>query len=88
VGVEVSLPAIELLSEKTITGSYYGSTDVHAALGQIVQLVVDGRLDLGEVVSDVIDLDGVEGALDRLRRGEGARSVVVIDKELAEVSVA
>jgi S-(hydroxymethyl)glutathione dehydrogenase / alcohol dehydrogenase len=87
VGVEVSVPAIEFLSEKTITGSYYGSTDVHAALDSLAQLVVDGRLDLGEVVSDLIGLDGVEAALDRLRRGEGARSVVVIDEELAGVGI-
>lgn len=85
VGVEVSLPAIEFLSEKTITGSYYGSSDVHASLGRLVQLVGDGRLDLGEVVSDVIALDDVQQALDRLRRGEGARSVIVIDEDLAGV---
>ena len=85
VGVEVALPAIEFLSEKTITGSYYGSSDVHASLGRLVQLVVDGRLDLGEVVSDVIALDEVQEALDRLRRGEGARSVIVIDEDLAGV---
>jgi S-(hydroxymethyl)glutathione dehydrogenase / alcohol dehydrogenase len=85
VGVEVSLPAIEFLSEKTITGSYYGSSDVHAALGQLVQLVVDGRLDLGDVVSYLIGLDDVQDALERLRRGQGARSVIVIDDELAGV---
>jgi Zn-dependent alcohol dehydrogenase len=86
VGVEVSLPAIEFLSEKTITGTYYGSTDVHAALGQLVQLVLDGRLDLGEVVSELIGLDDVEAALERLRRGQGARSVIVIDDALAGVA--
>ena len=85
VGVEVSLPAIEFLSEKTITGSYYGSSDVHAALGQLVELVVDGRLDLGDVVSYLIGLDDVQDALERLRRGQGARSVIVIDEELAGV---
>jgi Zn-dependent alcohol dehydrogenase len=85
-GVEVSLPAIEFLAEKTITGCYYGSSDVHAALGRLTQLVVDGRLSLGEVVSDVISLDGIEDALGRLRRGEGARSVIVIDEELAGVA--
>ena len=85
VGVEVSLPAIEFLSEKTITGSYYGSSDVHAALGQLVQLVLDGRLDLGEVISYLIGLDDVEDALERLRRGQGARSVIVLDDELAGV---
>jgi S-(hydroxymethyl)glutathione dehydrogenase / alcohol dehydrogenase len=86
VGVEVSLPAIDFLSEKTISGSYYGSSDVHAALGQLVQLVVDGRLDLGDVVSYLIGLDDVEAALERLRRGQGARSVIVIDEELAGVA--
>jgi S-(hydroxymethyl)glutathione dehydrogenase / alcohol dehydrogenase len=86
VGVEVALPAIEFLSEKTITGSYYGSADVRASLGHLVQLVVDGRLDLGEVVSDVIALEDVEAALGRLRRGEGARSVIVIDEDLAGVA--
>lgn len=82
-GVEVGLPAIEFLSEKTITGSYYGSGDVHAAIAELSQLVVDGRLDLAEVVSDLIGLDDVEAALERLRRGQGARSVIVIDEALA-----
>jgi S-(hydroxymethyl)glutathione dehydrogenase / alcohol dehydrogenase len=82
-GVEVSLPAIEFLSEKTITGCYYGSADVHVALGQLAELVVDGRLSLSDVVTDLIGLDEVEDALGRLRRGEGGRSVIVIDQELA-----
>jgi S-(hydroxymethyl)glutathione dehydrogenase / alcohol dehydrogenase len=85
-GVEVSLPAIEFLSEKTITGCYYGSTDVHAALGQLAQLVVDGRLSLADVVTDLIGLEDVEDALGRLRRGEGGRSVIVIDEERAGVT--
>jgi len=45
--------------------------------------VVSGRLELGEVVSDLIGLDDVEAALERLRNGEGARSVIVIDEGLA-----
>jgi S-(hydroxymethyl)glutathione dehydrogenase/alcohol dehydrogenase len=85
-GVEVSLPAIEFLSEKTITGCYYGSADVHAALGQLAELVVDGRLSLSDVVTDLIGLDEVEEALGRLRRGEGGRSVIVIEEELAGVA--
>jgi len=85
-GVEVSLPAIEFLGEKTITGCYYGSSDVHASLDRLARLVVDGRLSLGDVVSDVIALDGVEEALGRLRRGDGGRSVIVLDAELAGVA--
>ena len=82
-GIEVSLPAIELLSEKTLTGSYYGSSDVATAIVGAAQLLLDGRLELNEVVSHVIALDEVEPALERLRCGEGARSVIVIDERLA-----
>jgi S-(hydroxymethyl)glutathione dehydrogenase / alcohol dehydrogenase len=85
-GVEVSLPAIEFLSEKSIVGSYYGTGDPVAALPGLVELVRTGRLALADMVSHLIDLDGVAGAMDRLRRGEGDRSVIVIDPELAGVT--
>jgi Zn-dependent alcohol dehydrogenase len=82
-GVEVSIPAIEFLSEKTIAGSYYGSVDVHSALQKLAALVLDERLELEGVVSHVIGLDQVQEALERLRRGEGVRSVIVVDEQLA-----
>jgi Zn-dependent alcohol dehydrogenase len=85
VGVEVSLPAIEFLSEKRIVGSYYGSADPALSLRALVGLASDGRLALADMVSHHVDLDGIPEAFDRMRRGEGNRSVVVIDPELAGV---
>jgi S-(hydroxymethyl)glutathione dehydrogenase / alcohol dehydrogenase len=85
-GVEVSIPAIDFLSEKTIRGSFYGSADMHDFLPGLVTLLMAGRLDLADVVSDLIELDDVQEAMDRLRRGEGARSVAIIDAELAGAS--
>jgi Zn-dependent alcohol dehydrogenase len=85
-GVEVSIRAIDFLSEKTIRGSYYGSADMHEFLPGLVTLLMAGRLDLADVVSDLIELDDVQEAMDRLRRGEGARSVAIVDAELAGVS--
>jgi S-(hydroxymethyl)glutathione dehydrogenase / alcohol dehydrogenase len=85
-GVEVSLPAIEFLSEKSIVGSYYGTGDPVQALPGLVELVHTGRLELADMVSHLIELDGVADALDRLRRGEGDRSVIVIDPDLAGVT--
>lgn len=82
-GAQVTLPALEFLSQKAITGSYYGSSDVPAAVATASQLVLDGRLELERVVSHVVKLDQVQPALDRLRRGEGARSVVLVDDTLA-----
>jgi Zn-dependent alcohol dehydrogenase len=81
--VEVSLPAIEFLSEKSIMGSYYGSADPAQAFPGLVELVRSGRLELADMVSHLIDLDGVPEALARLRRGEGDRSVIVVDPDLA-----
>ena len=82
-GVEVSLPAIELLSEKALIGSYYGSADPAETLPGLVELVRSGRLELAGVVSHLIELADVPSALERLRTGEGGRSVVVLDPGLA-----
>jgi len=83
-GVEVSFPAIDFLSDKGIRGSYYGSGDPAADLPALAELAVTGELDLSDVVTHVSDLDGVNDALERLRRGEGARTVLVLDADLAD----
>jgi S-(hydroxymethyl)glutathione dehydrogenase / alcohol dehydrogenase len=85
-GVEVALPAIDFLSDKGIRGSYYGSGDPAADLPELAQLALRGDLDLADVVTHTSDLDGVNDALERLRRGEGARTVLVLDAGLAGVS--
>ncbi|MEO5632310.1 Zn-dependent alcohol dehydrogenase [Gaiella sp.] len=82
-GVEVSFPAIDFLADKGIRGSYYGSGDPAADLPALAELAVTGELDLSDVVTHVSDLDGVNAALERLRRGEGARTVLVLDSQLA-----
>ncbi|MFZ0386213.1 MAG: alcohol dehydrogenase catalytic domain-containing protein [Solirubrobacteraceae bacterium] len=85
VGVEVALPAIEFLSEKRIVGSYYGSADPALSLRGLVDLAAAGRLPLDDMVSHFIELDQVPEAFERLRHGEGDRSVIVVDPELAGV---
>jgi len=84
-GVEVALPALDFVQEKTVRGCYYGSANVAAELPAMVALVTDGRLDVAGVVSHVTGLEGIEEAFDRLRRGEGARTLAVLDPELAGV---
>jgi S-(hydroxymethyl)glutathione dehydrogenase/alcohol dehydrogenase len=82
-GVEVSLPAIEFLSDKAIRGSFYGSGDAASDLPRLAELAVSGELDLAGVVSAVEPFEAVNDALDRLRRGEGARTVLLIDPRVA-----
>jgi Zn-dependent alcohol dehydrogenase len=82
-GVEVALPALELLSEKGIRGSYYGSGDAAGLLASMAEMTLAGRFPVADVVTHTTDLDGIEAAFERLRRGEGARTVALIDEALA-----
>jgi S-(hydroxymethyl)glutathione dehydrogenase/alcohol dehydrogenase len=82
-GVDVSVPGIEFLSDKRLLGTYYGSGDAAHDLPQLADLALTGELDLTGVVTHTTDLDGVEEALDRLRRSEGARTIVIVDPERA-----
>ena len=82
-GEEVALPAIEFLSDKGIRGSYYGSGDAAADLPRLATHALAGELDLAGVVTAVEPLEAVNDALDRLRRGEGARTVLLVDRALA-----
>jgi S-(hydroxymethyl)glutathione dehydrogenase/alcohol dehydrogenase len=81
--VEVALPAIEFLSDKAIRGSYYGSGDAAADLPRLADLALTGELDLASVVTRVEPLEAVNDALDRLRVGDGVRTVLVLDPALA-----
>ena len=84
-GAELALPALELSTDKGIRGSFYGSGDPAADLPELARLAAGGQLDLAGVVTQVDTLDGVVDALERLRRGEGVRTVLVLDPEVAGV---
>jgi S-(hydroxymethyl)glutathione dehydrogenase/alcohol dehydrogenase len=86
-GVDVAVPGIEFLADKSLRGTYYGSGDASRDIPELARLALSGELDLAGVVTQRADLDGVEDALERLRRGEGARTVVVVDEALAGVGV-
>jgi S-(hydroxymethyl)glutathione dehydrogenase / alcohol dehydrogenase len=87
-GAEVALPALELASGKGIRGSFYGSGDPAADLPDLARLAAAGELDLEGVVTRVGALDDVGDALERLRRGQGVRTVLVLDPALAGVAAA
>jgi S-(hydroxymethyl)glutathione dehydrogenase/alcohol dehydrogenase len=84
-GVEVAVPGIEFLSDKSLLGTYYGSGDAARDLPGLAELAADGELDLASVVTHTTGLAGVEAALERLRRGEGGRTVVIVDADLAGI---
>ncbi len=76
-GQAVSIPGPTFLTGKKLQGSLLGSTVFPVDLPRLVTMYLDGRLDLDTIVAETIPLDGINGALDRLRAGDSARSVVV-----------
>ena len=82
-GVDVALPARDLLSEKGIRGSYYGSGDAAELLAAMAETTAAGLFPVADVVTHVTDLDGIDDAFARLRAGQGARTVVLLDAAAA-----
>lgn len=64
---------------KRLLGSNYGSAVPAIAFPRIARLYAAGRLPLDLLVTERIDLEGIDGALDAMRRRDGLRRVVRFD---------
>jgi S-(hydroxymethyl)glutathione dehydrogenase / alcohol dehydrogenase len=69
------------VNEQRIRGCYLGSSRVDRDVPALVERYVAGELLLDEIISSRIGLDGLTAAVDRLRAGEGVRSVLVFDRD-------
>jgi Zn-dependent alcohol dehydrogenase len=49
----------------------------------MAELTAAGRFPVADVVTHVTGLDGIEAAFARMRAGEGARTVVLVDAALS-----
>jgi len=67
------------LQEKRIVGSYMGSNRFRFDMPKYVEFYLDGRLRLDEMISARIQLEQVNEAFDRMRKGEVARQVIVFE---------
>ena len=72
-------PADLTLQEKKITGSFMGSNRFRFDMPKYIEFYLDGRLYLDEMISSRIELDEVNEAFERMRKGEVARQVIVFD---------
>jgi NDMA-dependent alcohol dehydrogenase len=77
VGVTADLPAPDLpREEKVVTGSFYGSCRPHVDMPLVIDLYMEGRLDLDALVSRTYPLDGINDAFAAMNAGEVARAVI------------
>jgi len=75
----VVLPGAAFLGEKRIQGSLMGSNRFRVDMPRYIELYLQGRLKLDELVSARIGLDELNEAFQALRDGSVARSVIVFD---------
>jgi S-(hydroxymethyl)mycothiol dehydrogenase len=77
--MRIDLPMIEFFGRGgRLKPSWYGDCLPSRDFPMLIDLYLNGRLDLDRFVSETIGLDGVEEAFHRMERGEVLRSVVVI----------
>jgi S-(hydroxymethyl)mycothiol dehydrogenase len=77
--MRIDMPMIEFFGRGgSLKPSWYGDCLPSRDFPLLVDLYLQGRLDLDRFVSETIPLDGVEEAFHRMERGEVLRSVVVI----------
>ena len=79
-GDMVTIHGPELLSEKKLQGSFMGSNRFRVDMPRYVDLYLQGRLHLDDLVSSRIKLSDVNDALLALETGEVARSVIMFDQ--------
>ncbi len=79
--MQIELPMIDFFGRGgRLKPSWYGDCLPERDFPVLVDLYLQGRLDLDRFVSETIPLDGVEEAFDRMQRGEVLRSVVTFDR--------
>ena len=77
--MKIDLPMIEFFGRGgRLKPSWYGDCLPSRDFPMLIDLYLQGRLDLDRFVSETIPLDGVEEAFHKMERGEVLRSVVLI----------
>ncbi len=79
VGEFVSVPGYALLEGKTLQGSNMGSNRFRVDMPKFVDLYLQGRLKLDELVSARINLDQINEGFASMKTGTVARTVITFD---------
>ncbi|MGE3273005.1 MAG: Zn-dependent alcohol dehydrogenase [Chloroflexota bacterium] len=75
-GMKISFEPTMFLQERVLTGASFGGTRQRVDLPMIVDMFMDGKYKLRELISREVDLEDLNNAYDRLVKGEVKRSVI------------
>ncbi len=78
-GAKIEVTGLSLIGERKLQGSLMGSNRFRVDMPRLVDLYLQGRLDLDNLISARIALDQVNEGFKAMQGGEVARSVVIFD---------
>jgi S-(hydroxymethyl)glutathione dehydrogenase / alcohol dehydrogenase len=79
-GAKIEVPGLSLIGERKLQGSLMGSNRFRVDMPRLVDLYLQGRLDLDNLISARISLEQVNEGFKAMQGGEVARSVIVFDQ--------
>ncbi|MFT7646359.1 MAG: S-(hydroxymethyl)glutathione dehydrogenase/alcohol dehydrogenase [Candidatus Poriferisodalaceae bacterium] len=79
IGTNIEIHGVEFLMEKKIQGSNMGSNQFRTDMPRLIDMYLDGRLMLDEMVSARIGLDEINEGFAAMKTGSVTRSVITFD---------
>lgn len=77
---KTGLSALDLLSGKTLRGAFMGGNRFPIDIPRLADFYLRGHLDLDTIIAERLPLERINDALEALRIGDSARSVIVFDQ--------
>ena len=78
-GTRISLDPMLFLQQRVLTGSSFGAGHQRTDVPMLIDLFMDGKYKLEELITRRVPLTDVNLAYDAMLKGEVKRSVVVYD---------
>jgi S-(hydroxymethyl)glutathione dehydrogenase/alcohol dehydrogenase len=78
-GQNVELPGFQFLMEKKIQGSNMGSNRFRIDMPRYVDMYLQGKLNLDDMISARLPLSEINSAFEAMKTGEIARDVIIFD---------
>ncbi len=75
--IKVEIPGTEFITEKRLQGSLMGSNRLTQDIPRLVELYMQGKLKLDELISQRLPLDAINDGFAAMKLGHVARSVIV-----------
>lgn len=73
---ELSFPPVDVRYGKTIRGSYFGGVKGRSGLGRLIDLYMEGQINLSEQITHTLSLNQINEGFDLMKAGASVRSVV------------